>query len=119
MEILEIGIQRVEPGLIGTCGGQDDAVGHGQPAVEIDHQSALHDCSSLNGLGLAVFAQHPLEHLEDADGRHHQVLLNFQRGQKTVCEGPIGEQLNPSGRVQQLSLLGHRRTGSRWRGFSP
>ena len=24
-------IQRVEPGLIGTCSGQDAAVGHGQP----------------------------------------------------------------------------------------
>ena len=31
MEILEISIQGVEPGLMGPCRGQDDAVGHGQP----------------------------------------------------------------------------------------
>ncbi len=47
---------------MGPCRGQDDAVGHGQPqrvtavgsgdgesAVEIDHHSAPHDCSGLNG----------------------------------------------------------------------
>jgi hypothetical protein len=75
----------VRPGLVGPCSGQNDAVGHGQPqfiaelgsgddesAVEIDDQSALHDCRSLDGLGLAVFAQHPLvDHLEDAGGRVH------------------------------------------------
>ena len=31
VETLEIGTQCVEPGLMGPCRGQDDAVGHGQP----------------------------------------------------------------------------------------
>jgi hypothetical protein len=84
VEILEIGIQCVEAGLYGPGNVQEDAVGHGQPqgmaesgsgdsklAVEITHQSALYHCSILNGLGFAVFAQFPLQHLKDADGRHH------------------------------------------------
>jgi hypothetical protein len=56
-------------------------------AVEIHHKRSLHGGNRLDGLGLAVLTQNPLEHLKDADHRHYQVASESSTATKRLASG--------------------------------
>jgi hypothetical protein len=64
-------------------------------AVESHHKLPLYGGNRLDGLGLAVLTQHPLEQPKDADHRHHQGYLRIQHRNKVAGLRAIGEHLIP------------------------
>ena len=125
-DALDIAVHGVQPGLLIPGRGEVAAVRHrqpqgmaelgcchGQPEVEIHHLSALHRGGGLNGLGLSVFPQHPLDHSKDADRRHHKSAFIDHQGQELFGPRAIGEHLNPARGIHDHPWTRHSRSPSR------
>src|SRR6266545_2219642 len=107
----------VEPG-----GGEDHAIGHGEPgieaeacgghgesSIEIDDRALLHDGHGAQRVALVALLEHALEHLVDRQRGDHQLVgLLDGRGEEGGVRA-IGEVLEPRARVHDV----HARSGSR------
>src|SRR6202035_1147619 len=122
LQAFEVPVLCPEGCLVRPCRRQDDAVSErkamgyaergrafGEPDIEVDYSSLLHEGDGLQDGLLAALTEDDFGHFDDADGGYEELRNLLDGGSEEIGAWPVRQVLEPAARIDEV----HKRSGSR------